>query len=70
MPEKDKKSPWTIPEGTPPSKCRGCNAEIFFVPYLRKKDKTPGRMPCDPDGVPHFASCPKANDFRKEKVNR
>jgi hypothetical protein len=70
MPEKNKKGPWTIPEGTPPSKCRGCGAEIYFVPYIRKVDQKSGRMPCDQDGTPHFASCPKADNFRKGKVKR
>ncbi len=64
------RTPWVIPEGTPPSKCRGFNAEIYFVPYVRKVDNRQGRMPCNPDGTPHFATCPQAENFRKERAAR
>jgi hypothetical protein len=64
------RTPWVIPEGTPPSKCRGCAAEIYFVAYVRKVDNRPGRMPLNPDGVPHFATCSHAEEFRKERVSR
>jgi len=40
---RSKRSPWIIPEGTPPSKCRGCQAEIYFVAYVRKADNYRGR---------------------------
>lgn len=51
-----------IPEGTPPAKCRGCDAKIFWV-------KTPANknMPVDPDGEAHWGTCPKANEFGKNK---
>ncbi len=56
---------WTIPEGTPPQKCRGknCGAEIFMVPYVKEGEHK--RMPCDPDGTPHVATCPDAERFRR-----
>jgi hypothetical protein len=69
MPRKVR-TPWVIPEGTPPSKCRGCAAEIYFVAYTRKTDNKPGRMPLNPDGTPHFSNCPNAEEFRKARVSR
>jgi len=65
-----KRTPWVIPGGTPPSKCRGCQAEIYFVPYTRRVDNRSGRMPVDPDGTPYFATCPEAHNFRKERSAR
>lgn len=65
--KKQPRTPWVIPEGTPPSKCRGCGAEIYFVPYIRKTDNHQGRMPCNPDGKPHWSTCPEAENFRKER---
>jgi len=67
---RSKRSPWIIPEGTPPSKCRGCQAEIYFVAYVRKADNYRGRMPLNPDGVPHWSTCKNASDFRKERSAR
>lgn len=40
----------------------GCGATIVWVTA-----KTGKKMPLNPDGTPHFATCPKANDFRREK---
>ncbi len=65
---KKPRTPWVIPEGTPPSKCRGCNAEIYFVAYIRKADQRQGRMPVNPDGTPHFATCEFAEQFRKARA--
>ena len=42
--------------------CRGCGAGIFW--YLTKKEKW---MPTDPDGTPHWATCPNAKDFKHDK---
>lgn len=50
---------YPIPEGTRPVPCRGCNAAIYWV--LTEKGK---RMPVDPDGTPHWATCPAAKRFR------
>lgn len=44
------------------SNCKGCSQMIFWV---HSKAKNP--MPLDPDGMPHFATCPKADRFRKQK---
>ena len=52
-----------IPFGTPPSVCRGCGAKIYFVP-TKKKGVT---MPVNEDGETHFATCPKAGEFRRGK---
>lgn len=48
-----------IPEGTDPSRCRGCKALIYWI-----KTAAGRNMPVDPDGTSHFATCPKANNFR------
>jgi hypothetical protein len=60
-----KKILFEIPEGTPPTTCKGCGARMYFVkvgvpPAVRM-------MPVDPDGQSHFATCPDAVKFRKEK---
>ncbi|WP_420768732.1 hypothetical protein ACNR9V_03105 [Parageobacillus thermoglucosidasius] len=57
------------------AKCKGCGAEIVWI-------KTPNgkAMPCDPEKkvlvsdegeivsgrVPHWATCPAANKFKKQ----
>jgi len=54
---------YTIPKGTVPSRCRGCNKMIFYV------RTEPGNwMPVNPDGEPHWATCPKAKEFKRENV--
>lgn len=40
--------------------CRGCNEPIQWVITKNKK-----RAPMNLDGTPHFATCPKAGEFRK-----
>lgn len=42
------------------STCKACGAAIFFV-------KTPAEkwLPYTADALPHFADCPKADDFRR-----
>ena len=49
-----------------PAYCKGCGAQIFFV----TSTKTGKTMPYNPDGLSHFATCPKAEDFRKQGVRR
>jgi hypothetical protein len=47
-----------------PGRCRGCGLAIYWV---RHPDS--GRnAPYDPDGVNHFITCPRADDFRKKKA--
>ena len=42
------------------AQCRGCRATIFWVEHRNGK-----RVPYDPNGLSHFASCPHADRFRK-----
>ena len=49
-----------IPKGTSLGKCRGCGAGVYWI-----KTKAGKAMPVDPDGTSHFATCPKAANFRK-----
>ena len=49
-----------IPIGTEPARCRGCQAQIFWIRTNAGKN-----MPVDPDGVSHFATCSRAAQFRK-----
>jgi hypothetical protein len=52
-------------EQTYPGVCRGCRAEIV---WLRQRNN---RMhPYNPDGTSHFATCPKADEFRTNKQAR
>ncbi|MGA8594473.1 MAG: hypothetical protein WB676_06985 [Bryobacteraceae bacterium] len=44
-----------------PGTCRGCGAEIFWV----KAFKSGKPVPYDPSGITHFATCSKAQEFRK-----
>jgi len=46
-------------EGT----CRGCGASIFWVRHIGKERP----VPYDPDGLNHFATCPRADQFRKKE---
>ena len=40
--------------------CKGCGATIVWVVTPAGK-----RMPCDPDGVPHWGTCPNAKEFKR-----
>ena len=43
-----------------PGQCSGCNVPIYWVRYKG------GRVgPHNLDGVSHFATCPKADQFRR-----
>lgn len=46
-----------------PSRCKGCNAAIWWVVHSNGK-----RVPYTGVGLNHFADCPKAARFRKDKV--
>ena len=51
----DNKAPFhmDVPAGTRGAKCRDCGAEIFWVEMKNKR-----KMPLDPNGDSHFATCP------------
>jgi hypothetical protein len=43
-----------------PDHCNGCGAAILWV-----RHRNGNAAPYDANGQPHFASCPKASQFRK-----
>lgn len=45
------------------SHCKGCGADITWVKTASGK-----MTPVDPDGTPHWSTCPKAKDFKKTKA--
>lgn len=51
-----------IPKGTGASKCRGCEEFIYWV-----KTRAGKNMPVNADGTSHFATCKKADQFRKDR---
>lgn len=53
---------YEIPEGTRPAKCSGCARAIYWVKTAAGKN-----MPVDPDGTPHWATCPKREAFKKPR---
>ena len=55
---------YDIPRGTAPSTCKGCGAQIYWVRTPKGKN-----MPVDPDGTPHWSTCPKASAFKKAKAS-
>ena len=66
-PDKNEPRPavkFTIPVGTPAARCRGCGARIYWIITSAAQN----RMPVDPDGTSHFATCPVADQFRKPKA--
>jgi len=49
-----------IPPGAAVSPCRGCGQSVAWITTKAGK-----LMPVDDDGTSHFATCPKAGQFRK-----
>lgn len=49
---------WT---GLTPSPCRSCHAPMLFVRTVANRRM----IPLDPDGVPHFRTCPQADRWRR-----
>lgn len=45
-----------------PGVCKGCKAEIYWM--ATRRDAV---LPYTKEGLPHFADCPKASEFRKVK---
>lgn len=62
MPEQKYK----IPFGAQPSTCKSasCKARIFWIVTPLGKS-----MPVDPDGTPHWSSCPDAEKFHKSETS-
>lgn len=65
-----------VPMGTPPRRCDGCSATIFWVVTATGKrmpvdcNQPEGRAPTDASsgtGISHFATCPNAASFRKRR---
>jgi hypothetical protein len=52
---------YPIPPGAKSSACRGCGAFVYWIRTLTGK-----QMPVDPDGTSHFATCPKAAEFKNK----
>lgn len=48
-----------IPHDAAPKSCLGCGARVYFIETTRGR-----RMPVDPDGTSHFATCKGAAKFR------
>lgn len=53
---------YDIPPGSPVAACKGCGAAIAWV-----RTDAGRQMPVDGDGTPHFATCPKAAEFKKAR---
>jgi len=45
--------------------CLGCQAEIYLIDH-----KSGARCPYNPDGSPHWATCPDAPRFRRKEEKR
>lgn len=58
-----RKVTFEIPEGTRPSRCSSCGAQIFFV----KHGGTGRSMPLNPSGTSHFATCSTPERFRRPR---
>ena len=63
MPDRPKLT-FEIPEGARRVECRSCKAPIYFIPRPRQPEK---KMPVNPDGVSHFATCIEAGRWRNRK---
>lgn len=51
---------YEIPPGADIVPCKGCGASIAWIRTTAGK-----AMPVDGDGTPHWATCPKASQFKK-----
>jgi len=49
-----------IPPSTPQRACRSCTRPIYWI-----ETRTGKRMPVDPDGTSHFATCEHGDQWRK-----
>lgn len=51
---------YSIPVGALERACASCKATIYWIVTDAKR-----RMPVNPDGTSHFATCPNASKHRK-----
>lgn len=64
-PSSDPPPGYVIPDGytfTNTGTCRGCGKPVAWCMTRLNR-----RSPLDPDGTPHWATCPDADRFRKKK---
>lgn len=54
-----------IPPNAPRRSCSSCAAIIYWVVMSTGK-----KMPVDPDGTSHFATCPNAAEHRAPRTNQ
>ena len=54
-----------IPEGTVRKICQGCGGDMYWV-----KTKNEKWMPVNPDGTPHWSTCPKGKHYRAPRTPR
>lgn len=57
-----------IPEQFEYSKCRGCGADDLIWATTKEGRYMPIRFDETKGWISHFSDCPKANNFRKEKI--
>jgi hypothetical protein len=70
VPERLEPEDWSAPqtrgydygEGSDITNCRSCGALVRWA----TNSETHKKMPVDPDGISHFASCPDADRWRKK----
>lgn len=62
MTEPRKPLKFEIPDNAARGWCSGCSAPVAWIITTKGK-----RMPVDPDGTSHFATCIHADKFRKKK---
>lgn len=51
-----------IPPGAPIAACRTCKADIIWITTASGR-----KMPCNPDGTSHFATCEHAHEHRQPR---
>jgi hypothetical protein len=53
---------FSIHANAPLQSCRSCSASIYWIVTGNNR-----KMPVDPSGVSHFATCPNAAEHRKPR---
>ena len=60
-----KEMKFVLPAGSIMKRCNGCEEMIHWIKMPSGK-----MMPVNHDGTSHFATCPKAAEFRKSREKR